>query len=83
MAQKQTILSERFDTIQSLHFTLESIDSIAGSQLITITASVAPYLPALVAIHQRTPKGALTVNLADIVIEITHRGKVARAYRTL
>lgn len=26
---------------------------------------------------------ALTVNLADVAIEITHRGKVARAYRTL
>ena len=83
MAQKKTILCERFDTVQALHFTLESIESIAGSQLIAIRENAAPYLPALITIYQRTPKGALTVNLADVVIEITHRGKVARAYRTL
>ena len=83
MAQKKTILCERFDTVQALHFTLELVDSISGSQLIAIKENAAPYLPALITISQRSHKGALTATLGDVVIEITHRGKVARAYRTL
>ena len=83
MAQKKTILCERFDTVQALHFTLESVDSISGSQLIAIKENAAPYLPALITIYQRSHKGALTATLGDVVIEITHRGKVTRAYRTL
>lgn len=83
MAQKQTILSERFDTVQALHFTLESLESISNSQFFAIRENLAPHLPGIVRIYQRSHKGALTATLGDVVIEITHRGKIARAYRTL
>lgn len=83
MSQKQVIFSGHCNSPLALHQALEPLASLTGSQLIAIKTGAAPYLPAGVAVFQRTHKGTLSVVVNDISFSVSQRGKITKVIKLL